>query len=228
MMPLAVASETPCQSAERPTIDVFAPYWSSHSSTQMPAIEALRADYEVVIHFDDTQYPQWVRDRASQHEGGGYPLLWWQIDDDSAKAYQWTSAADFCRAYEATTAPAPVLSQRQGGYPVHRQRFNIEGDWNPTLEKLVQHLLTNSNHQGKWDATWLAQLNRAELLSLHDDDHEGRVRGEYVRRPTVRVQAVVKPAAAVARCPGGVCPTQYATSKRARRSSRGLLSGLFQ
>jgi hypothetical protein len=216
---------------EKPTIDVFAPYWSTASSTALEEIRRLEADFELVIHYDDTRYPEWVRERASKLEGGGYPLLWWTTEG-AGHAVAWSSAVRFCQAFEATTVPAPVIASPAGGYPIHRQRWHILGNWQPSLEQLLEHLVEHPNHRGKVDPAWFTQIaalpqGREMLLSFHDDDHEGRVKWEYVRRlDSISTTAVAArpvtagraplggsmpqptmPVYRTTRCPGGRCPT---------------------
>lgn len=42
--------------------------------------------------------------------------------------------------------------------------------------------LTQGEHRGKFDPTWLQGLSWNELQSLHSDDHDGRVKWQYVVR----------------------------------------------
>ena len=44
-----------------------------------------------------------------------------------------------------------------------------------------KHFLTKS-HSGKFNEDWLKRLSYEELQSLHSDDHEGRVKWQYVNR----------------------------------------------
>ncbi|MFI5404968.1 MAG: hypothetical protein ACHQ1D_00495 [Nitrososphaerales archaeon] len=195
-----------------PHLYVFAPYWSSKSSSALQEIEKLSADYNLHIEYDDSKFPQHIKNFASSIEGGGYPVIWWKVSPTEGKVREWTSNSDFCIAYENTTAPAPVISQSVGGYPVHKQRWNISGNWNPSLPTVVNHLKTNQNHKGKVDPSWIDNIakqpsGRAQLLSFHDDDHEGRVKWEYVRKPIPVKQVPKKTMVYRPACPNGRCPT---------------------
>jgi hypothetical protein len=122
---------------------------------------------------------------------------------------------------------APGQSQMQGAsYPTHPQRWNINGTWNPSREQLVAHLM-GGQHAGKFSAAYLSSLSVAELKSLHDDDHEGRVQTGYVQKAAITTkQPTVTPAVSSVRyaspCPGGRCPTQY--SYRSSTKRVGLFS----
>lgn len=58
-------------------------------------------------------------------------------------------------------------------YPTRRSLWSGCGSW--------KHL-TQGEHRGKFDPTWLQGLSWNELQSLHSDDHEGRVKWQYVVR----------------------------------------------
>lgn len=114
-------------------------------------------------------------------------------------------------------------------YPVHAQRWDIAGVWAPSTADVLAHL-KGGEHAGKWDHAWLGKLSRAELLSLHDDDHEHRVQWAHVRKPAAAPAPAAVPqyiprAAPVqvqktrggllkrfarpgGSCPGGVCPAR--------------------
>lgn len=125
-------------------------------------------------------------------------------------------------APQPSAVPAP-----RSGYPVRGGHWSIGSSWNASRQTVLAHL-QGGQHAGKWDAAWLATLSHAELLSLHDDDHEGRVQWAHVRRPTTAPRpasqpvqylrpavSAAKPARGVLRmfarpsgatCPGGRCP----------------------
>lgn len=130
---------------------------------------------------------------------------------------------------------APGQSQMQGAnYPTHPQRWNVNGNWNPSREQLVAHLM-GGQHAGKFSGAYLNSLSVAELKSLHDDDHEGRVQDGYVQQAAIATKPpAVTPAASTVRyaspCPGGRCPTQYsygygyATTKAPKKGIFALFS----
>lgn len=112
----------------------------------------------------------------------------------------------------AVIAPSP-----RSGYPVRGGHWSIGASWNASRSAVLTHL-QGGQHAGKWDPAWLATLSHAELLSLHDDDHEGRVKWAHVRRPTTAPRPAQQPAKrsrgvvrmfarpSGATCPGGRCP----------------------
>jgi hypothetical protein len=77
-----------------------------------------------------------------------------------------------------TRPPTPGLLRvsTTGHYPIHGQRWNFEGMWSPSKSFMIRHLLNGSAHRGKFRRWNLQSWSKAELWSLHDDDHEGRVR----------------------------------------------------
>jgi hypothetical protein len=85
-------------------------------------------------------------------------------------------------------------------------RWNIEGNWNPTILETSAHLREHGiNTNG---------MTHQEMADIHASIHDGK---------QIPVSAVrVKNAGAVSNCPGGMCPTNR-TQRR-----RGLFGGLFR
>ncbi len=75
----------------------------------------------------------------------------------------------------AKPAPAPARS----GYPVRGSHWTFPGS---NRTQLIHHL-QSGEHAGKFSLSWLNSLSYQELLSLHDDDHEHRVKAASVNRP---------------------------------------------
>jgi hypothetical protein len=67
--------------------------------------------------------------------------------------------------------PAPVAAIKTG-YPVHPTRWTYPGE--------IHSHLKSGQHSGKWPAWWIDTLTRQQAESLHDDDHEGRVKWDFV------------------------------------------------
>jgi hypothetical protein len=58
-----------------------------------------------------------------------------------------------------------------GSYPLRGNHWSIEGDWNPTRERVVSHL--RSTHGSQISASYaIESWSVEELKSLHDDLHE--------------------------------------------------------
>ncbi len=81
-------------------------------------------------------------------------------------------------------------------YPLRSRWWSGCGSW--------RHL-TIGEHAGKFDHAWLAQLSNAELQSLHSDDHDRRVKWDYVIRGSA---AAKPPVGSSSGCPNGLCPGQ--------------------
>lgn len=72
-----------------------------------------------------------------------------------------------------------LLGQSAWAYPVR-------SDWAANRWENWDHHwahLTSGEHRGHFDSDWLASLSAQELYSLHADDHENRVKWQYVVRP---------------------------------------------
>lgn len=73
----------------------------------------------------------------------------------------------------SVAATAPVVRQAvRSGYPVRGSHWTYPGN---SRASLIHHLQTGE-HAGKFSRAWLDSLSYQELLSLHDDDHEHRVK----------------------------------------------------
>jgi hypothetical protein len=107
------------------------------------------------------------------------------------------------------------------GYPV-RQNW-----WFHPAE--IHAHLKSGEHKGKWPAEWVDGLTGPEAESLHSDDHEGRVRWEYVPKAKVPQPAEATtpapplttyaptytlPSFNVGGCPNGKCPGSPAPTRR--------------
>lgn len=88
------------------------------------------------------------------------------------------------------------LTMRRG-YPTRGALWGGAYDW--------RHL-THGQHAGKFDHAWLQTLSNAELQSLHSDDHEDRVKWEYVVRQTKQPAAAPQKRASQS-CANGSCGT---------------------
>jgi hypothetical protein len=59
-----------------------------------------------------------------------------------------------------------------GSYPLRGNHWSVEGDWDPTREKVIEHL-HGPNHQSELQGQWkIENWSLEELRSLHDDLHE--------------------------------------------------------
>lgn len=76
--------------------------------------------------------------------------------------------------------PKVPLALRQG-YPVRGSWWTGCSDWTH---------LTQSVHAGKFPRNWLQTLTNQEVQSLHSDDHEHRVKWEYVPGGTNKINTI--------------------------------------
>ncbi len=59
-----------------------------------------------------------------------------------------------------------------GHYPLRGNHWSVEGDWNPSKGKTIEHL-HGPNHESHLAASWkIEEWSLEELRSLHDDLHE--------------------------------------------------------
>lgn len=71
-------------------------------------------------------------------------------------------------------------------YPISGGWWSVEGDWNPSKQKVRRHLFESMNHtSGHFTAEYLDLLSFEELQSLHSDHHRemtdrGMVHWKYV------------------------------------------------
>lgn len=82
----------------------------------------------------------------------------------------------------ASLAPPPRVDG--DGYPLNPQGWDFGAlGWDPSVEAMVRHL---SGAPHYFEEDWLRTLTERELESLHDDDHENRLKQpaqDHKRRP---------------------------------------------
>ena len=113
---------------------------------------------------------------------------------------------------KANTALAPLKVATPGDFSRIASdgtvlKWNIEGNWNPTI-------LETSAHLAREHGIDTNGMTHQEMADIHASIHEGK------QTPVSAVR--VKNASPVSNCPGGTCPTNR-TQRR-----RGLLGGLFR
>ena len=69
---------------------------------------------------------------------------------------------------------------KAAGYP-------LRGSWWTHPGEIHAHLLSGE-HAGKFDRDWIRSLTVSEAESLHSDDHEGRVKWQFVVKPKPAIQ----------------------------------------
>lgn len=71
-------------------------------------------------------------------------------------------------ATSRTASTGPLKYARQGS-----RTWSFSGG--DTKAALIEHLINDRDHRGKFSRAWLTRLDRDSLVSLHSDDHEGLV-----------------------------------------------------
>ena len=93
-------------------------------------------------------------------------------------------------------------------YPVRGGWFTGPNGYMIGREAMIAHL-QSGEHYGKFNPNWLNTLSNEEVQSLHSDDHQHKVKWQYVIRPKQPVQVIAPtyqqqyydPS-----CPNGQCP----------------------
>ncbi len=114
--------------------------------------------------------------------------------------------------FEVVNRCPPVVVNKMPTAPVAKTGYPLRGSWWTGCPNWTH--LANGEHRGKFPAEWLKTLSNAEVQSLHSDDHEGRVKWEYVpgheAKAATPVQSYVVPsyypAVTYSTCPTGNCP----------------------
>ncbi len=76
-----------------------------------------------------------------------------------------------------------------GCYPISGGWWSVEGDWNPTANKVRKHLFESPNHtDGEFTNAWLESLTRPELQSVHSDHHREMINDGEVHWDHVNVE----------------------------------------
>lgn len=126
-------------------------------------------------------------------------------DADAAAAIAIARAA---RERQPVVQAEPVRT----GYPVHAG-VRWTGPDGRFGSATAGHLSGHPNHANKFPADWLKTLSHAEIQSLHDDDHDGKVKWEYVPghapAPAKPAPVVVPPKAPYTLGVDPNCPTGH-------------------
>ena len=70
------------------------------------------------------------------------------------------------------SVPEAARVKTTGSYPLRGNHWSVDGDWNPSQERVVSHL-RGPNHASQIAASYQIEVwSYEELRSLHDDLHE--------------------------------------------------------
>lgn len=100
-----------------------------------------------------------------------------------------------CNGTGKKASDAPLDVKVFPNYPIRNSWWTGCSGW--------RHL-TLGQHAGKFDSEWLLGLSNAEIQSLHSDDHEGKVKWDFVVPGKGATKS--KDSTQFGGCPGGVCP----------------------
>lgn len=129
--------------------------------------------------------------------------------DDYALGWLYTGVNNRPDASPAEVAQVPT----SGHYPLRGSWWSVGSNWRPSHAQLVSHLSGASAHRGKFELAWLQSLSAAELNSVHSDDHEGRLKGQYVNKMEASVSRSTNTAPQVAPQPVKRAPARRAVPR---------------
>lgn len=123
------------------------------------------------------------------------PLLQYHTDRGWVFDCGWKSAIHFANRWVAGNSGKELQAKNQDvsvGSSERRNsdtsvRYPIRGSWWTGCSSW--HHMTQGEHAGKFNADWLKSLSWSELQSLHSDDHEHRVKVNYINRTPVAVSS---------------------------------------
>jgi len=114
-----------------------------------------------------------VKSPPAWTNGKTFPILHWETQHGWKYQEGWSGTSHFLAAFTSSqkqvTKPSVVATR----YPIRGSWWTGCSDW--------RHL-TQGEHAGKFDHNWLRSLSNSEVQSLHSDDHENRVKWQYVVR----------------------------------------------
>lgn len=110
----------------------------------------------------------------------------------------WAGPDEFQKYWNGLRAPAAKIpNQNQSQIAQLRSNgmcWNFQGDWHPSRQTMIEHLLTDGIHRGRYTRAQLNAASNETLIEWHDADHNGRRVAIYQCRPRARA------------CPNGRCP----------------------
>lgn len=71
-----------------------------------------------------------------------------------------------------------------------------------------KHMLSGVHSKLNLDEKWLKSLSKEELLSLHDDSHEGKLKWSFVFKKGDNQPQITTTKKPIKDCPNGKCPTK--------------------
>ena len=173
-------------------LDLYAPTWCPHCTQAKKDVAELSKDFEVRIQTDSELFPKFINDQAAK-SGWGYPLVHWETRSKSGRMAVWTGLEAF-RKHDTKDNALAVTTPIK--YPTRGGLWSFPGSGKTAL---INHLMSG-RHAGKFSKKWLETLSLSSLSSLHSDDHEGRVKYQYI------TGSGAVPVKASAYCP--TCPQQ--------------------
>ena len=147
------------------------PTYSELIEKAAPHLEIRKPDWRkqlVVwdVQFDYSEIRAFVRKYGQNTNDFSWPTLVSVPDTSRTEVEIWT--ADWLKDLERRKV--------EPCYPVSGGWWSVDGDWNPSIEKVRNHLYKSPNHtEAKFELYWLSLLKFEEIQSLHSDHHREMV-----------------------------------------------------
>lgn len=174
------AEAEPPDSTARPVVSLYlAENLPPGDRFECPACVRLKQKVKSVsgIKFIEPDPPDWPRYYPCIHWNGEDGNSYYRYGDDLDAFLKQFARTNPRAARKLKPDPQQVETVRieAASYPLGGRNWSINGDDNPSRATLIQHLLHDGIHAGRFSDSYLNQLSRAELLSLHGDHHDGNV-----------------------------------------------------
>jgi hypothetical protein len=150
------------ESQKKIVVHLYSPTWACPPCDV--AIKELKdhIGIKLVVHKDD--------EPPGYFKGKSFPILHWGEGDKWQSG--WNGKEKFLAKLLGDDSSPPSKKTNQsisikdsGGH-----HWSVSGDWQPTLQKTINHLV----HVHGFQRERLANLNLGQALTLHDAVHEGR------------------------------------------------------
>lgn len=141
------------------------------------------------VKFVEYEAPSWVE---------GFPTLHWKGTDGNWYQVVGNRFEEFKKRYKETTKPAP----KANSVSLQGRSWSIDGSFSPSRSTLIEHLLNDGIHRGKFTRQELESRSTESLTILHSNDHNSHEKTT-----------------------GNVTTTRSYTPRRRRRFLFGCLNG---
>lgn len=206
-------SEPLAEAVEKPVVSLYlAEHLPPGEAFSCPACDRLKQKVKAVqgIRFIEPKPPGWPRYFPCIHWNGEDGQSYYRYGDDLdafLKQFEQTNPAA-CRKFKIGTDQGT----ERASYPLGGRVWSINGNESPSRAVLIDHLLHDGIHAGRFSDTYLNQQSTAALISLHGDHHDGNVafspdpmprapRRQYIFQAPRKRRRFISGG-----CPSGRCP----------------------